>query len=144
MSNLIESEKGIFIIIALAFATFIVLTNLIHVFEEQAPKETTYVTLVFIDKDKVRGVLGIGGINPTIVMRCSDAHQMQFRIVNNDDINHKLIIENIIESKLLEPAELDTLMLSGEEQGKYRIYDPLYNATLGEFLIVKVTAIDDC
>ncbi|MEM2856628.1 MAG: hypothetical protein QW416_05965 [Candidatus Nitrosocaldaceae archaeon] len=142
MLDFLESKKGIFIIIISGFVVFGILTNLIHILEGPPPKETTYVTLVFKD-DKVEGVLGIGGENPTIVMRSSKYHQMQIRIVNGDDNPHLLVIENIASTKLLQPAEIDTLLLSGGERGKYRYYDAVTNATLGEFWIVRVTAIDD-
>lgn len=142
MLDFLESKKGIFIIIISGFVVFGILTNMIHILEEPLPKETTYVTLVFRD-DKVEGILGIGGENPTIIMRSSKYHQMQIRIVNGDDNPHQLVIENIASTKLLQPAEIDTLLLSGGERGKYRYYDAVTNTTLGEFWIVRVTAIDD-
>ncbi|GIU71476.1 MAG: hypothetical protein KatS3mg003_0955 [Candidatus Nitrosocaldaceae archaeon] len=141
---MLETGKGIFLLLMLGFAAFIAVIAVMHALEGPPPKETTYVTLVFIDKDKVKGVLGIGGINSTITMRGSETyHQMQFRVVNGDDEPHQLVIEGIASTKLLEPGDLDTLMLSGGEYGKYKYYDAITNTTLGEFWILRVSALDD-
>lgn len=142
MINL-ESRKGIIIIVLVAFVVFGILINLIHLFEGPSPKETTYVTLVFKDRDEVEGILGIGGENPTILMRSSRYHQMEFRVVNGDDEPHQLVIESIASSRLLQPGDMDIFILSGGERGKYRYYDATTNTTLGEFWIVRVTALDD-
>ena len=143
-SQFFETKKGMTMIIVLGFVGFIAPIVILHALEGPPPKETTYVTLVFIDEDKVKGVLGIGGINPTITMRASETyHQMQFRVVNNDDQPHQLVIEGVANTKVLEPGDLDTLMLSGGEYGKYRYYDAITDKTLGEFWILKVTALDD-
>ncbi len=143
-SQFFETRRGITMIIALGLLGFIAPIVILHALEGPPPKETTYVTLVFIDDDKVKGVLGIGGINPTITMRASETyHQMQFRVVNGDDQPHQLVIEDIASTKVLELGDLDTLILSGGEYGKYRYYDAITNTTLGEFWILRVSALDD-
>jgi len=113
--------------------------------EGPPPKENSYVTLALRKVEgevKVIGISGVLGTNPTIVMRSSLEHQMNLRVVNQDQEAHQFVIEGLASTKILGGDDVvDTLVLSGGHEGSY-----IYRCTLhedeifGEFRIVRVTA----
>ena len=142
--------KSIFLIIALAFAGFAITMGLVASEFLEGPslyKETSYVTLAFKNVDGkiiVSGLIGVGGTNPTIIMRSSTSYQMILTIVNHDTVPHQFIIDDLgISTDILDPygKKADVLTLSGGKEGTYTYRDALNpEITIGEFRIVKVTA----
>lgn len=143
--------KGIFLIIAGAFAAFAIILGLMasEFFEGPSPyKETSYVTIAFKDIDgkvSINGIIGVSGINPTLIMRSSTSYQMLLTVVNHDDVPHQFTIDGLdVSTEILDPygKKADVLTLSGGKEGTYTYKDALNpEVVIGEFRIVKVTAI---
>jgi hypothetical protein len=90
---------------------------------------------------KAIGILGVLGTNPTIVMRSSVDHQMNLRIINQDQEAHQFVIEGLASTKILADDIDDTLILSGGSLGSYTYRCALHEDEIfGEFRVVKVTA----
>ncbi len=146
----VNKGKSIFLIIGIAFAAFAVILGIkaTEFLEGSSPyKETSYVTVAFQNIDgkvSVAGLVGVSGINPTIVTRSSTANQMILTVVNHDNVPHQFTIDGLgISTKVLEPNEkkADVLTLSGGKEGTYKYRDALNpEMALGEFKIVRVTA----
>ncbi len=142
--------KSIFLIIGITFAGFVIMMGLMASDFLEGPsqyKETSYVTVAFQNIDgkvSVAGLIGVSGINPTIVTRSSTANQMILTVVNHDNGPHQFTIDGLdISTKVLEPNEkkADVLTLSGGREGTYTYRDALNpEIALGEFKIVRVTA----
>jgi hypothetical protein len=115
-----------------------------EVLDGPPPKENSYVTLVLRKVDgevKAIGILGVLGTNPTIVMRSSVDHQMNLRIINQDQEAHQFVIEGLASTKILADDIDDTLILSGGSLGSYTYRCALHEDEIfGEFRVVKVTA----
>jgi hypothetical protein len=147
------SGKIIFLVIASAFAAFAIILGLMasEFFEGPSPyKETSYVTIAFKNiegKVSINGIIGVSGTNPTIIMRSSTSYQMILTVVNHDDVPHQFSIDGLgISTEILDPygKKADVLTLSGGNEGTYTYRDALNPETvIGEFRIVKVTAMDD-
>lgn len=112
--------------------------------EGPAPKENSYATLALRQIDgevKAVGISGVLGTNPTIIMRSSPDHQMNLRIINQDHEPHQFVIEGLASTRILDTDNVvDTLVLSGGNEGSYTYKCALHDETFGEFRIVRVTA----
>lgn len=106
--------------------------------------EKTYATVAFRNIDgqtQIGGTSGIGGTNPTILMRTGD-FAMELTVVNEDSIPHALYIDGLnVLTRLLQPGKTEVLTLYSEGEATYNYYDYVEKneEPLGQIRAVKVT-----
>jgi hypothetical protein len=92
----------------------------------------------------VIGIVGNTGTNPTLLMRIKD-FAMVLTVINQDNIPHMLYIDGLgIHTKIVRPAENQTITFYSPTEGTYNYYDRLSssNRPIGQIKAVKVTAYD--
>ena len=73
------------------------------------------------DELYVIGVSGIGGQNPTLIMRSDYVYFLN--IINRDDVGHKFYIDGLnVTSKYIPKNGMDTIQIYGSPEGTYRYY----------------------
>jgi hypothetical protein len=105
--------------------------------------EKTYATLAFQNIDgetKIVGTSGIGGVNPTVLMRTGD-FAMELTVTNDDSISHALYIDGLnVSTRFLEPGQTEVLTFYSKGEATYNYYDYEKNEEpLGQIRAVKVT-----
>ncbi|MDQ3851251.1 MAG: hypothetical protein M3299_00280 [Thermoproteota archaeon] len=105
--------------------------------------DRTYATLAFHNIDgetKIVGTSGIGGGNPTVLMRTGD-FAMELTVANEDSVPHALYIEGLnVLTRFLQPGQTEVLTLYSEGEATYNYYDYGKNVEpLGQIRAVKVT-----
>lgn len=106
--------------------------------------EKTYATVAFQNIDgeetQIVGMSGIGGVNPTILMRTGD-FAMELTVTNEDSVPHALYIDGLnVLTRFLQPAQTEVLTLYSEDEATYNYYDYGKNEEpLGQMRAVKVT-----
>ena len=105
--------------------------------------EKTYATIAFQNMDgqiKIVGTSGIGGVNPTILMRTGD-FAMELTVANEDSVPHALYIDGLnMLTRFLQPGQTEVLTLYSEGEATYNYYDYGKNEEpLGQIRAVKVT-----
>ena len=146
-----NSDKK-FIVIALVggFATLVILIGFIgqgnvrHV--EIFLPEQVQQTVAFKDVDgkvKLVGISGVGGDNPTLIMRTSFAYVLT--VVNEGDKHHRLYIDGLnVQTDLLLPGEKDVITVYPTEEGTYNYYDKRQTLKLlGQIKAVSVIPGDE-
>lgn len=69
----------------------------------------------------VIGVRGIGGLDPTLVMRSDYPYFLN--IINRDEIGHRFYIEGLnVTSKYIPSNDMDTILIYGSPVGTYQYY----------------------
>lgn len=105
--------------------------------------EKTYATIAFQNMDgqtKIVGTSGIGGVNPTILMRTGD-FAMELTVTNEDSVPHALYIDGLnMLTRFLQPGQTEVLTLYSEGEATYNYYDYGKNEEpLGQIRAIKVT-----
>jgi hypothetical protein len=105
--------------------------------------EKTYATLAFQNMDgqvKLVGITGVGGTNPTILMRTGD-FAMESTVVNQDTERHMLYIDGLqVYSRILDPGQSEILTFYSKGEATYNYYDyGKQDEPLGQIRAVKVT-----
>jgi hypothetical protein len=105
--------------------------------------EKTYATVAFQNIDgetQIVGTGGIGGVNPTILMRTGD-FAMELTVANEDSTPHALYIDGLnVLTRFLQPGQTEVLTFYSEGEATYNYYD--YGKSeepLGQIRAVKVT-----
>lgn len=118
-------------------------------FVRQVPifwKEEIRATIAFQEINgqlKVVGLIGNGGINPTLVMKAGDSPYI-LTVINQDTKPHIFYVEGLgMHTKLLQPNENDTITLISKNETTYNYYDGLnLGQKIGQIIAARVDAFD--
>lgn len=147
-----RSGNSKIIIIALvggmAFLAFIVIF-VGEGFVRQVPifwKEEIRATVAFREIDgqvKIVGLIGNGGVNPTLVMRSGDTSYI-LTVINQDTKPHMFYVDGLdIHTKLLLQGENDTIVLISKKEATFNYYDQLNpEKIIGQIISARVEATD--
>ena len=99
-------------------------------------------TLEFRDVDGqtvVVGTIGNSGTNPDLITRTEFAYILT--IINNDTKPHLFYVDTVdLKTKLLEPGQSDTLIITSKKEATLHYYDLAYEKNLlGTIQIKRVT-----
>jgi hypothetical protein len=95
------------------------------------------------EKTVVVGTVGNGGINPELIMRSGD-YSYIITVINKDTKSHQLYIDGFdVKTKLLEPDEVDKIVLQSKKEITVNYYD-ISNGKefLGTIRAVRVTIFE--
>jgi hypothetical protein len=91
----------------------------------------------------VVGLIGNGGVDPTLVMKAGHTPYI-LTVINQDTKPHMFFVPGLyIHTKLLEPGENDTITLISEKETEYNYYDNMQpDKAIGKIIAVKVERFD--
>lgn len=103
-------------------------------------------TVAFKDIDDKVTLVGISGIgednNPTLIMRTSFAYVLT--VENRGNQHHRLYIDGFnVQTDLLEPGQIDTIIIYPDKEGTFNYYDKRERMfLLGQLVSVEVVPSD--
>ena len=92
---------------------------------------------------RVVGLIGNGGIDPTLVMKAGGT-QYILTVINQDTKPHMFSVGGLdMHTKVLQEGENETITLISKKEGTFNYYDGLEpGKTIGQIIAVKVEATD--
>ena len=105
-------------------------------------QEETQDTLAFENiggKTALVGIVGVGGINPTLTMRTGD-YAMVMTVINQDSRPHGLYVDGANASTgIIEPGQNATTTFHSHGEATYNYYEISSHSQLGSIIAVKVS-----
>ena len=131
---------------SMAFLIFIVIF-VGEGFVRQVPifwKEDIRATVAFREIDgqlKVVGLIGNGGIDPTLVMKVGTPYILT--VINQDTKPHMFYVDGLnAHTKVLSAGENDTITLISKNEATYNYYDRFPEKIIGQIISARVEATD--
>lgn len=92
---------------------------------------------------EVVGLIGNGGVDPTLVMKAGHTPYI-LTVINQDTKPHMFFVPGLyIHTKLLQPGQNDTITLRSENETEYKYYDNMEpDRVIGKIISVKVERFD--
>lgn len=118
-------------------------------FVRQVPifwKEEIKATVAFREVDgqlRVVGLIGNGGIDPTLVMKSGDSPYI-LTVINQDTKPHIFYVDGLnVHTKMLGQGENDTITLISKKEATFNYYDQLNpRKIIGQIISARVEATD--
>ncbi|MDE1845645.1 MAG: cupredoxin domain-containing protein [Thaumarchaeota archaeon] len=91
----------------------------------------------------VVGLVGNGGVDPTLVMKAGHTPYI-LTVINQDTVPHMFFVSGLnAHTKLLRPGENDTITLVSKNESEYNYYDRMQpDKIIGKIIAVKVERFD--
>lgn len=91
----------------------------------------------------VVGLIGNGGVDPTLVMKAGHTPYI-LTVINQDVIPHMFFVSGLYaHTKLLRPGENDTITIVSKNETEYNYYDRMQpDKVIGKIIAVKVERFD--
>ncbi|MDE1862331.1 MAG: cupredoxin domain-containing protein [Thaumarchaeota archaeon] len=144
-----NSRFMVFAIVGCA-ALFVLIVVLVgEGFVRQVPifwNEEIHATVAFEDvkgQTRVVGLVGNGGVDPTLVMKAGNTPYI-LTVINMDSRPHMFYVERLgVHTGILQPGQNETITLVSKDEGTFTYYDGLHpGRIIGEIISAKVEATD--